>query len=151
MKVLLYKGTSWISKAIRLQTRSQYSHAAIQLDDGSVIEAWQTGGVRQIPDAMTGHAPDTVIDVFLVNTEYTPSVVEAFLTSQVGKDYDFTSVMRFVSRRQVRANDKWFCSELVVAAYRYAGVNLLNGNPSTLSPRDVSLSPLLVYETSLHN
>ena len=35
MKLLAYRGVSWISKAIRWQTRSKYSHIAIELEDGS--------------------------------------------------------------------------------------------------------------------
>src|SRR5579871_2617400 len=41
MRIALYQGKSLISLLIRWQTRSQYSHAAFLLDDGSVIEAWQ--------------------------------------------------------------------------------------------------------------
>lgn len=41
MRIALYQGKSAISRLIRWQTRSQYSHAAFLLDDGSVIEAWQ--------------------------------------------------------------------------------------------------------------
>jgi hypothetical protein len=41
MRIALYQGKSLISRAIRWQTRSQYSHAAFLLDDGSLIEAWQ--------------------------------------------------------------------------------------------------------------
>lgn len=146
MKVLLYKGRSVISRAIRFQTRSQYSHAAVMLDDGSVIEAWHKGGVRKVKSPFDGHSDRTEIDVYGIVGDYDVDVVQTFLEDQVGKEYDFSSVFRFLSRRKASANGKWFCSELVLEAFSRNGLDLLHGRPSELSPRDVALSPYLMYE-----
>lgn len=147
MKILLFKGKSFISRAIRFQTRSIYSHVAVELDDSSIIEAWHVGGVvhRKFGE---GHSKGTEVDVFKIKLpdSYPSTLIENFLIKQVGKKYDFKSVARFVSRRSVEADDKWFCSELVLAAFNNVHSPLLHINPSTASPRDVAMSPYLFFE-----
>ena len=151
MKILAYKGKSWISKAIRWQTRSPYSHIAVQLYDGSVIEAWHVGGVRHIADPFEGHSPGTEIDVYGIKLSepLNEIAVEQFLLDQVGKKYDFKSVARFVTRRDVELDDAWFCSELAEAGFISGGLTFLNGSPSRHSPRDTVMSPYLVFERTI--
>lgn len=149
MKILAYQGTSLISKAIRLQTRSKYSHIAVMLSDGQVIEAWHKGGVQLSPSPSTLHAPGTKVDVFRIDAEFDEATAERFLHEQKGKKYDFKSVARFMSRRKTRHNDKYFCSELAEFALMFGGLLLLNGNPSEHSPRDTALSPYLILEDQI--
>lgn len=148
MQILAYRGRSLISKAIQFQTRSPYSHVAIKLDDYEIYEAWHVGGVRRLRYALDGHDDATPIDIYRVDPslDYDTHKVRAFLRAQLGKKYDFKSVARFVSRRKVRADDRWFCSELVLAALESGGLSLLNIIPSEASPRDVTISPLLLLE-----
>lgn len=149
MKILQYRGVSIISKGIQLQTRSPYSHSAIMLDDGSVIEAWHKGGVRHLRDPFEGHDDKTVIDVYEIQADFNENVTMAFLRGQLGKKYDFRSVIRFLTRLRSRDNDKWFCSELVVEALRAGGLTLLRGHSSMFSPRDVAMSPYLFKTETL--
>ena len=156
MIILQYKGTGLVSKLIQKQTRSPYSHTAIEFSDGKIIEAWRTGGerfwhgcVRWITNPWDGHAEDTVIDSYRIDGYVDEAAARAFAEHQIGHRYDFTSVMRFVSRRNAPANDKWFCSELALSIIESGGLDLLHGNPSRMSPRDVVLSPLLYYEKAL--
>jgi uncharacterized protein YycO len=143
MQVLLYQGRSIVSKLIQKQTDSIYSHAAVRLRDGSIVEAWQSVGVRQMRSPFDGHSPGTKIDVFHIEAEYDADKVEEFLLAQVGKKYDYTSVARFLTRWERPNNDKWFCSELTIAAFRKGGLDLLVGRAAKLSPRDVGMSPLI--------
>lgn len=149
MKVLQYRGTGFISRSIRFQTRSIYSHSALQFTSGKIIEAWHTEGVRWIRDPFDQHSTSTLIDVYGINGVVDEDVAKAFAGAQIGKEYDFWTVGRFLTRRKAPRNDKWFCSELVITILREAGLNILNGNPSELSPRDVSISPLLTYESTI--
>ncbi len=119
--ILLYKGKSWVSKAIRWRTWGDYSHAAWWLRNGTVIEAWHKGGVTHNPSPATLHTPGTEIDVFDFRTAgVSPAlldVAESFLHRQVGKGYDFRPVISGFTFRLNRENPiKWFCSELVHAA-----------------------------------
>lgn len=146
MKILAYRGKSVISRLIQLQTRSVYSHIAIELDNGSVIEAWAKGGVTISDSYSTQHTPGTVVDVFKINTTYAPDNVHDFLMDQIGKEYDFISIMRFLFRRKAPINGKWFCSELCAAAFRAGSLVLQDLPESYLSPRDIAMSPLLEWE-----
>jgi uncharacterized protein YycO len=166
MRILGYRGTSLTSHAIKLQTRSIYSHIGMQLRDGSVVEAWADGfsikawrkfflegSVRQIENPFVKHADDTLIDVFgfhpTVAARFDEEAATKYLLSQIGQNYDYSSVARFLSRRQATNNEEKFCNELGELACIEGGVRLLRGNPSEHSPRDMLLSPLLVFEETI--
>lgn len=144
MKILAYRGISWISKAIRWQTRSRYSHIAIELNDGSVIEAWHIGGVRRNLTFRSVHSPKTKVDVFEIAGKYDEKKVLDFLTMQIGHKYDFRSIVRFITRKSSHISPKWFCSELANEAFRKGGLDLLSRiSSSHISPRDIAISPML--------
>ena len=144
MKVLAYKGKRLFSRLIRLQTRSDYSHVAVQMDDGTVIEAWTVSGVRHVASPMTSHTTGTEIDYFEITADYDQEQVLAFLKSQLGKKYDYRGIVRFLTRRAAPADDRWFCSELVLEAFRRGGVDLQSRIPASYAtPRDIAMSPLL--------
>jgi len=157
MKILGYRGTSLTSHAIKLQTRSIYSHIGVQLNDGSVVEAWAegffSGSVRRIENPFVGHADDTLIDVHVLTpyalNKFTESAAEAYLLAQIGQAYDYSSVLRFMTRREATDNNKKFCSELAELAFIQGGLRLLNGNPSEHSPRDTMMSPMHIYQETL--
>ena len=149
MKVLLYRGTGPTSRLIRFQTRSPYSHAAMMMDDGTVIEARMRGGVKHVATPWTRHRKNTPVEVYAIKGDFDEEKVESFLLSQLGKKYDWLSVLRFVSRRKAPADDRWFCSELILAALLDGGKRLLNGLSSVLSPRDMQLSTELEYEKTM--
>lgn len=149
MKILAYRGKSWISKAIRWQTRSKYSHIGVLLQDGTVIEAWHKGGVRRIPRFSVGHKPGTPIDVFEITAPFEEKAAQIFLERRVGSAYDFHSIFRFLTRRSAAVNDKWFCSELAECAFSAGGLELLNGRPEHHSPRDTVMSPYLRYKETI--
>jgi uncharacterized protein YycO len=142
MKVLLFKGKGVISRSIRWQTDGVYSHAAILLDDGkTIVEAWHTGtGVRKkiLKDW-------TNIDVYEIPciTQAQKVKVELFLNSQLGKGYDYWGILRFLTRRDRNNPEKWFCSELVVAALWQAGIELFAPFVPAykVSPELISYSP----------
>lgn len=117
------------------------------LDSGLVIESREFAGVRIITQ------PAPYADLFAVAglTEEQEKAVEQFLRAQVGKPYDYTMVARFISRRKASHGQagKWFCSELVFAAFRQAGVELLSRvEPWAVSPGLLAMSPRLVLDKS---
>jgi hypothetical protein len=145
--IALYKGRSLISRAIRCFTWSPYSHAAwIDTTANCVIEAW-SGRVRRVADMSNQHTPGTAVDIFYVDvTREQDSKIAAFMQAQVGKRYDYRGVIHFITRRSENASGqtRWFCSELVHAAYRSAGIELLSRIPDyKVSPGLLSYSPLL--------
>jgi uncharacterized protein YycO len=151
--ILLYKGKSLISKAIRWQTFGPYSHAAWWCDDKSVVESWHKGGVSHNMTPGAVHAHGTEIDVFSIKG-MTPNdrwAIEEMLKFEVGSKYDFAPVLRGFPLRLNRDNpDKWFCSELVFSKVREAGIDLLRAVPAfKVHPTLLSYSPLLQLEGTI--
>lgn len=148
MRVGLYRSRGFVSWAIRFQTRGQYSHAALLLDDRQAIEAWHKGGVQK---GAMGHlqAAKTQIDVYEITGDFDKALALEFAEAQVGKPYDFKMVGGFVSRRSRegrRSTGKWFCSELVYATLEKAGLRLFNRTQAwEVSPDLLKRSPYLLY------
>lgn len=141
--VLLFRGKGLLSLAIRWQTRGKYSHVAILLPDGRVIEAWPGQGVRL--RQMSAEDWDDV-DVFRVKgmTEAQWRVAIDYLHSRLGAKYDWWGVIRFISRRHMPDNDHEFCSEVAFDAIALGGVRLLERiTGDEVSPQMFSLSPVL--------
>lgn len=143
--ITLHAGTGLISRLIRWQTRSRYSHAGIILPDGRFAEAREDTGVR-IERRFIRWSGEQV-DMFAVTVSPEQAqAVDDFIAAQEGKPYDYTMVARFVSRRGASRSQsgKWFCSELVFAALQHAGVHLLRDTqPWEVSPGMLARSPLL--------
>ena len=142
--ILLTRSSGIIGALIRWQTRSMWSHAAV-LVNGYVYEAREGSRVRRMLSKDWRHG--TITGAFPVSiTEEQMVQMMDFLDNQIGKSYDYGSVLRFISRRQEsrKGSGKWFCSELVFAAFREAGVQLLKRvEPWAVSPGLLSLSPLI--------
>jgi len=72
-----------------------------------------------------------------------------YLESQVGKEYDFRNVFRFVSRMSASDNNKLFCSEYFSTMSNQAGLRLLNLAPAQTAPCHLSWSPHVMYERTI--
>ena len=154
MQIALHKGTGWISRLIRWQTRSLYSHASIlfkadEIEPIRVIEAREFKGVQLTRGLDL--TPGETVDIFdikgLWKDGHSAENIIHFLGAQIGKPYDYRMVLRFVSRRgqDRRTVGKWFCSELVYAAFLKGGLQLLgNTEPWEVSPGLLARSPYLL-------
>ena len=140
--VLAYKGKSWISKTIRWQTRSEYSHIGIWIDEG-VVEAWHKGGVRLVTNPDEGHTDGTPIDVFEPIVRIDERRLRNALLNEVGKAYDFHGCARFLSRRDAPLDDRWFCSELAAWALKQSNLTLQRIPASHMAPAHVAMSRFL--------
>lgn len=142
MFVCLYKGNGFIDRAIQLQTRSHYSHASLLFDDGDVIEAIQFVGVHQTTLTVQ---PGCSVDLYSVNcTPEQEKRAKEYAVKQLGKPYDYRSIVRFLTREDDYDFDQaeWFCSELAFQCCWQAGIHLLqNIKAWAVSPGILSLSP----------
>lgn len=148
IKILLYKGTSPLSKLIRKGTRSDYSHVCVELSDGRVVESWHEG-VHACLNYRVNHTAGTIVDTFSVRglTEKVSSRIEANLLAQEGTAYDFLSVLHFATFSKADDDKRLFCAESVCQALFAEGVYILERiPPSLVSPRDISISPMLQFE-----
>ena len=156
--VLLTKSHDPLSRLIQWQTRGPYGHAALVNHAGDLIEALQGAGV--IHDSIKKY-PRSDYDLFrvvpLINTRqkyYDPLKGWNFAEDQIGKPYDYTMVVRFVTRQQEtrETSGKWFCSELVFAALQRAGLPLLERtDPWEVSPAMLARSPYLIKVPGISN
>ena len=170
IELAAYQGTSFISRAIRWQTRSCYSHIAarftthavmkaplqygrskiVEIETGNIIEAWK-GGVRLEKSISAAHTPGTRVDIFGFRQRLTQTEeinFTRFLVAQLGKEYDYGAIVRFLTREPVNrwSKDKWFCSELFFEAALVAGRELLQRCAAwEVPPRDLPRSPLLKF------
>jgi uncharacterized protein YycO len=146
--IAAFKGLSPASRIIRSVNWGDYSHIA-WVDDGTFecIESWGTG-TRLIKSIHEQHTPGTPVDLFLVQGS-TPAIeakVRAFLLTQIGTSYDWLGILHFLTRKPEGQSGKakWFCSELIFAAYQSAGINLLERVPPyKVYPSMLVMSPLL--------
>lgn len=139
--VLLMAGKGIYSSLIRWQTWSDVSHAAFLLPDGNILESWPSSGVR-IRDYPVGPGIETYTVPDISPQEWTR--VLDFAKTQIGKKYDYLSILRFISRSKSEMDDLWFCSELVFESFNQAGIHLLERIKSyQVSPGTLRLSPRL--------
>lgn len=131
MKILLFQGKSNFSRLIRAQTCSRYSHAAIQLRDGSIVEAWHTHGVQHVDSISTLHTTGTRVDFYRIAAIFNQDAAAEWLLSQVGKN-----------------NQRYSGTELALVGVSRGGLDLLHGVPKRMTPRDLALSPFLYREHS---
>lgn len=150
--IALHRAPGVVGSLIRWQTRSQYSHASLYCPGLGIIEAREGKGVQRLTDFHLKAGER--VELYRVNgaTDEEVSAAWMFAADQTGKAYDWTMVLRFVSRRQESrsSSGKWFCSELVYAAFLSAGVELLRATePWEVSPGLLGRSPYLSHERTL--
>ena len=154
MEILLFKDDSFIGKYIKLFTRRKYSHAAIRTKDGTVYEATAKHGVRKLNHITEKEGFNKyIIDVYKVKTTAAQDkIIIKFLEEQLGKKYDFWMVAGFViySNRESRKSwGKWFCSELVFAAFEKAKIKLLRTEPWKVAPEHLSWSYIVKFDYTI--
>lgn len=153
-RLAFHQGNGFISRAIRFQTRGTYSHVSIVLPSGVVIEAREFKGVQSL-SKLTPAAGDNFVDVFDINRDL-PNVQNGieWLWRQVGKKYDYASVLRFLSRRQADKENagNWFCSDIGFAFVQQCGLDLLRDTePCETHPVMLSKTPFITHKQRIFN
>lgn len=132
-----------VSRMIRVQTWCEFSHVEFVLDDGTTLGAHFSGGVRIRPANYSQFTKIAVFDVPV--TAEQKATILGFANAQLGKGYDTEAIAGLVSHHDWRNPDKWFCSELVTAAFEQAFPLLhVPNSVNRITPRDVLLSVLLL-------
>lgn len=148
--LLCFRGRGFVSGTIRLVTRSAYSHVGlVHLFEGHVycLEAVATG-VRLCRMSEEVRRYDGGIDYFEVVAADAAQRRGAvgFAFQQLGKPFDFVGLARFFLRivfhagLRARADDRFFCAELVARAYAAQGLRFVERPASSTSPSDLAAS-----------
>lgn len=142
--IVLFAGSSLVSRSIRWFTREQWNHAAVLFDDLSLYEARLGEGVIRRRWRQNGYPDEgyTVLVPCACPSEEQIDRARWFLNDQVGKEYDLRQVWRFVTRIpgvHETSIDAWFCSELAIQALTHAGVQCFrNTKPYEVDPGDLN-------------
>ena len=136
---------SRVAFAIRAATMSRRNHAVIAADASTLIEANPTGVERKPLDE---YPPESIV-WSKPPTDWQGVQVVRFAESCLGDDYNYPGIAalaadHFLHWRPQWLDDvankptTWFCSQLVVAAYRHAGIDLNPGPDWICSPGDLA-------------
>ena len=96
-----------------------FSHVDTVLPDGQLLGARLDGGVQTRPVGYFGDLKTLRID--LVCSDLATGRYLEFIQSQLGKPYDSTGILSFVTGRDWQEDDSWFCSELVASGLEKCG------------------------------
>lgn len=153
------------SAGVRLATLSPVSHAAIYVGDGLVVEAVGTGiRYRSLPDLLAQEVTIVAFRHPRMTPEHARRTSE-FARARVGQKYNYTGILLqapFVIERRVcelplipgalrdfcirgiaavqlglGRNDLFFCSQLVLEAFRSADLPLTDADPRLVTPGDL--------------
>jgi cell wall-associated NlpC family hydrolase len=163
--IILTAANGLTSAGIRLLTLAPVSHAALYIGDRQVAEAVGSGvRVRSIDEVLN---EESVVVAFrhpkVTATE--AARMRTFAMEQVGRQYSHLGVLlqapfsierrvcelplvpevirdmciRGIASIQlgVASNDRFFCSQFVLEAYREAGIPVTDADPRWLSPSDI--------------
>jgi len=124
IKAAQYKGKSLVSKIIKFVSRGQYSHTAIILPDGRIVEAWEgSNKVRVIKNLSDGHTAGTPVDIYAMHLSLDAEIrfVE-FINKQIGMPYNKRGLIAFYFNKfNINKKGSWFCSQLFAAGCYAAG------------------------------
>ncbi|MEO0446441.1 MAG: YiiX/YebB-like N1pC/P60 family cysteine hydrolase [Verrucomicrobiota bacterium] len=148
MKVVFFHAKHPLARVARWFTRGKINHVGIlDPDKNWFYESVPLRGVSVSPAARRlAGTPHTVYALTEPLTERQKEELIVFLQDQLGKSYDYSGVLRFVSRRAMpesTAEDFWFCSELVIEAFAKVGKILLRAPGWKITPEALSYSPAL--------
>lgn len=137
------RGRGLISRAIRWQTRCQFSHCALYVGGGYLLEAWPPAVRLHYCDDWSDMVAYTHPEMRLADWQQ----AEKLIRSQIGRPYDYGAVVRFATgwqKDQDAENGKWFCFEILHWALRRAGFPLAKVSDSRIHGGHFEASPAIV-------
>lgn len=141
--IVLSTSPQKVSKAIRIVTRSDISHAMVCLGPYSVIDATGTGVQHQNTQRLLFPARQAlyVLRCKLLTTDQALRIGN-FVRAKVGTRYSAKEAIRAKFSGNRESGKKQFCSRLVAQAFANSGI-LLVSDPDYCTPDDLKNSPLL--------
>jgi uncharacterized protein YycO len=156
--IIVSAGIGAVSETIKVVTRSHVSHTSLFIGDGEVIEAVGEGVVkRSLSKALEDHNLAVAYRVQTMNPSAAKQIIH--IASQwIGKKYDTRGAGAAGARNIMvcvladaivpfsceiadaggfKSSSKFYCSQLVLEAYKLAGVSFITQNPDTSQPQDI--------------
>lgn len=181
--ILLTAGNGFASVGIQVLTLAPVSHAALYVGDGQVIEAVGEGVRTRSIDAVLQEEAMVVAFRHPGTTPEAAALMRGFAEDKLGSRYGYLGVVLhapFAVERRVcelplvpglvrdfclrgvalvqlgtGSDDRFFCSQLVLEAYRHAGVPITTARAHWMSPADILHMraddvPSMTVEQTLH-
>lgn len=142
--ILLTAEDTKSSKAIRKATKSDFSHAMINVAQGGCIHALPDGGVQSVNLQRILFSDPKHVKVLRVTTAPSESDLQMlcdYARTQIGKQYSVRDAA-FSGAKGKRVSNRQYCSRLVAESYAYARINLVE-NPQYCTPGDLDKSKIL--------
>ncbi|WP_119327636.1 C40 family peptidase [Cysteiniphilum halobium] len=146
-----------LSYGIRWVTRSHFSHVELRIDDDCYSSNGSLGVYKRSYEDL--RKSQDMLETWRTEISDTQkSNLTNFLNSQLGKKYDYSSALGLGLWRRdwMDDHDKWFCSELIDAAFKVAESPLTNRDFAShrLTPNDLRTSlaiKRIKREKNIHN
>jgi uncharacterized protein YycO len=146
IKIVLSSTNSIGAKFLKWHQRSEWAHVEVEYDNYFI--GARTSGVDKF-DLDT--VPEKHIVGILKCTRGQKARFDEFIHSQIGKKYDWKAYVGFLfNKKSEQEQHRWFCSELILAACDYAGIQLFNKNsvrPWNVMPRDIHMARQIEYRS----
>jgi uncharacterized protein YycO len=114
------------------------------MDDGWLVSSI-TDGVEIKPFGYNTSLVMQYTNLFTTTENYCK--IMDFAAAQVGKPYDWKSILGFIFRRDWTLDNSWICSELILASLMAGDVTVLNTNKlNRVDPNTLYLSPVFIPE-----
>lgn len=134
---LLFRGNDIYAEFIRWWTNSDYTHVAICLGNGKLIESYPFVGVRVRDYYIRENfdrlrITDQCLDVFGNGKEqkelYSSSM--SWLLTQTGKNYSWVDVFKSVVQKGkgIRSTNSWMCSNFCIQHDLNSGIKIWDDN-----------------------
>ena len=142
------------SKAIGLATGGEFSHVALYVGNGSIIEAIPDGvhshNILRIPFLNASDVKVLRLKPELFDQKAIKHSIE-FVRTNHGRQYAFIDTIfstPLFKKMDASTRNKTFCSRLVASAYNSAGLPIVD-NSNYASPEDINSSDRLVEVTDI--
>lgn len=163
--ILLSSEPTVVSASIRAMTFAPVSHAAVYVGDGRIVDAMREGvRVRELTALLDEAAVVLVLRYPELTAEQATAITE-YSANQSGAGFNFLGISLHVPfsiarrlcelplvtapirdaciramgvmHRLAPSETRLFCSQLVLQAYRHAGVLVTHADPRLISPADI--------------
>jgi len=173
--VIAFQGNAPGAKAIRVGTRSKYSHVGlvvrvieVDVDRVFILESVTSGGVMLLPLSRKlrrykGKAWWFPLKIENDSKKFSDTAVEEgvrttiykWAMGELGKEYDFKMIKSIVKSLFLKAkapqenDEEYICSELVARAFKEVGILPRRLTTSNITPKDIARLKILGSSRSL--
>ena len=144
IKIIMSSGPHFGSAFLRWYTHCPYSHCEMLFEDeqgAPYIIGARVAGVKKFSTLSVPNR-STILEMEVTDEQY--EKFHAFVHGKVGASYDWRAYLGFLFNKKTEGPNRWFCSELIAAAFNHAGIEMFHNTGTWyITPRDIYISASL--------